>query len=64
MRDVERMNRTIKDVTVKHYYYDNCEAISAISLAPTATYDVSRHWSPHSLRIPVKSGLLSQIYSS
>jgi transposase InsO family protein len=35
---VERMNRTIKDATIKHYHYDTHAPICPTSSAPTASH--------------------------
>jgi hypothetical protein len=55
---VERMNRTIKEATVKRYHYDShaqLTRISTTSSTPTIMADASRPARPHSLRIHLQN---------
>jgi hypothetical protein len=39
----ERMNRTVKDATVKVYHYDDLETLKAHVLAFVAAYNFAKH---------------------
>ena len=51
----ERMNRTIKDATVKTYHYDDLESLAAHVLAFVAATNFAKHLKALSWRTPYQA---------
>ena len=51
----ERMNRTIKDATVKAFHYENLESLKAHVLAFVAAYNFAKHLKALQWRTPFEA---------